>query len=119
MHPRARSELIALLVEGRFPIDQIRNELATYPWDADEPLVVLERRHVTTVLQRYLRGELTSEQVGSWAEALELRDDIGFPEQDCATLQHLIFVLANPDVNGNLTLDVAEALLATVNAAAT
>jgi hypothetical protein len=66
------------------------------------------------MLQRYLRAELTTEQVGAWAEALALRDDIGFPEVDAAALRRVIFVLANPFLDDDLTLAVAKALLATV-----
>jgi hypothetical protein len=114
MQPRERSELVTLLVEGRFPIEPIRSELARYPWDAEEPLVVFQRKHVVAVLRRYLHGELSAAQVASWADALELRDDVGFPDQDAVALQRLIFVLANPTVNGDLTFESARTLLASV-----
>ena len=114
MPPRQRSELIALLVEGHFPIEPIRSELAEYPWDAEEPLVVLRREHVAALLHRYLRGELSVAQVVAWADALEVRDDVGFPDEDSAALQRLLFVLANPEINGDLTFDEARALLASL-----
>jgi hypothetical protein len=114
MQPRDRSELVRLLVEGRFPIEPIRAELAEYPWDAEESLVLLQRTHIEAILRRYLGGELSAAQVEAWANAVELRDDIGFPDQDSPNLAHLIFVLANPAVNGDLTPESARTLLATV-----
>lgn len=114
MQPRDRSELVRLLVLGRFPIEPLREELARYPWDAEEPLVLLQRAHIVAILQRYQAGELSAAQVDTWANAVELRDDIGFPEQDSSDLQHLIFVLANPAVNGDLSSESARKLLETV-----
>jgi|SRR5665213_1574862 len=116
MQIRGRSELVALLVEGRFPIEPIRGELAQYPWDAEEPLFFLRREHAGAVLQRFVHGELSAAQVASWAAALELRDDVGFTDQDSAALQRLIFVLANPEINGDLTFESARALLAALEA---
>jgi hypothetical protein len=114
MQPRDRSDLVSALVEGQFPVEPIRNELARYPWDAEEPLALLRREHVVAILRRYLSSELTAEQVDAWANALELRDDVGFLEEDSALLQHTIFVLANPAVNGDLTIELARELLKTV-----
>ena len=46
MPRRPRTELVALLVEARFPMEPILDELALFPWDIDAPLVVLRRiRH--------------------------------------------------------------------------
>ena len=111
MKSRARPELLTMLVEGRFPIEAICDELAGYPWDADEPLVVLRREHIASILQRYLRRELTAAQVSAWADALEVRDDVGFSEEDSAEIEQTIFVLANPPLNGELTFETARTLL--------
>jgi hypothetical protein len=114
LQPRDRSKLVSRLVEGRFPMESLCQELSDYPWDAEEPLVLLKRAHISAILQRYLDRELTAAQVEAWANAVELRDDIGFPDQDSSDLQHLIFVLANPAVNGDLTFESASTLLAAV-----
>ena len=115
MSRRPRIELVTALVEGRFPVEPIRAELATYPWDLDEPLVCLRPTHVESILSRYLKGALTAASVAAWAEASELRDDIDFGDQEREGLGHVIFVLANPDVNGHLTPESAEDLLGQIS----
>ena len=110
MDARSRKDLIVDLVEARFPLEPVRAGLATYPWDLDEPLVYLTAAHIASVLGRFRSGELSATDVMTWAEALELRDDVGYPEPD-HILQRAVFILANPDVNGALTVRSAEALL--------
>jgi len=110
MPSRSRAELIRLIAEGHFPLDSVREELSTFPWDSEEPLFTLRREHVERILDRYLTGELSAAEVEAWAEALEVRDDIGFAD-DGPTLQNAIFSLANPSVNGALTPDRAHELL--------
>lgn len=114
MSSRPRVDLVTALVEGQFPLEPLRAELRTYPWDLDEPLVTLRPSHVEAILDRFLKGELTAAAVDAWANAIELRDDIGFADEGRDTLAHAIFVLANPDVNGHLTTKRAEALLAEI-----
>ena len=111
MHVRPRLELVTQLIAGNFPLETLRAELSTYPWDLNEPLVVLQRADVAGILRRFIAGELTAADVVLWAEALELRDDVGFPKGDDKALGRVIFVLANPEVNGQLSRDRAEALL--------
>ena len=112
---RSRLDLVTSLVEARFPLESTCRELAGYPWDADEPLVTLTPRHVANTLRRYIGGELAAADVGAWADALELRDDVGFEDAHAAALGHAIFVLANPAVNGALTPEVARELLSSID----
>ena len=51
------------------------------PVDVD-PVVTMTHRHVVRVLERYLAGELSAEDVSVWAEALEYREDVEFPEDE-------------------------------------
>lgn len=108
---RSRGELIRLIVEGRFPLAPLRAELSAYPWDSAEPLVTLRRSHIARVLTRYLAGDLTAADVAAWAEALEVREDVGFAADDAAMIQRIVFVLANPSLNGDLNSSTARALL--------
>jgi hypothetical protein len=113
--PCSRRELVTSLVEARFPLDPTRRELARYPWDADEPLVTLTARHLASTLRRYIGGELTAADVGAWADALELRDDVDFEDAHAAALGRAIFILANPVVNDALTPEVARQLLSSIS----
>ena len=92
-------------------MEPIRAELSQYPWDADEPLILLSREHVGSILARYLASELTEADLQQWAESLEMRDDVGFENADSRLLGNIVFVLANPEVNGALTPSVARQLI--------
>ena len=111
MSSRSRTDLVTALIQGHFPLEPLCAELRTYPWDLDEPLVTLRSTHVADILGRFLTGELSAASVTAWAEALELRDDIGFDEAEQSAVGEAVFLLANPDVNGELTRERAEAML--------
>ena len=113
-HKPSRRELVMLLVEARLPLGPVCEELAQYPWDADEPLVTLTATHLESVLHRYLHNDLTAADVCDWANAIEMRDDIGFQAADAASLSRAIALLANPDLDGALTPDRARALISSV-----
>jgi hypothetical protein len=61
------------LVEFKRPLDDILLDLKRLKWDNEVPLVILEQSHLASVLRRYLDGELSSEAVGTWADAIEMR----------------------------------------------
>lgn len=115
MRPRPRKDLLADLVEGRFPIELLQRELATYPWDSDDTLVTLRSSHIANILRRFLAGGLPAESVTQWARAIEMRDDVGFEDHEHRALAGAIFILANPDVNGLLTSERAQAMLVEIS----
>ena len=116
MNARPRAELLRLILQAEFPLEPLRAELATYPWDVDEPLVTLRPHHVTRVLDRFIRGELAAADVQHWAEALEVREDVGTDISHEAGLRRILFILANPDVNGRLTPERATELIGRTDA---
>jgi hypothetical protein len=91
--PAPRKELARKLVEYALPIEPVVSELSTYPWDCDSPLFVITPAHVAAILDRYLAGELTTEQVERWGNLVEMRDDLDAGE---GTIREVIHELANP-----------------------
>jgi Ca2+-binding EF-hand superfamily protein len=45
-------------------------------------------------------GQITTEELANWADAITLRDDIGFETDE---MLEIIFELANPEVNGKIS----------------
>ena len=81
---------------ARPSIASVRGGLAQFPWDWEEPpLATLNGPAVASILRRYEKGELTAEQVETWANLVEVRDDIEF---DGSAGRH--FYLANPLLMG-------------------
>lgn len=101
---RSRQECLRDLVRLAAPLDRLRGELAQHPWDSPVPFVTLCAGDVVRVLDRFLKGELTASAVEEWADALEMREDVTFEKE---LVKEAIFDLANPVLQGALTLEVA------------
>ncbi len=100
---RARRALLADLVELRRAPNAAAAAIRTVQWDSDSELVTLSRVHVVGLLQRYLRGELTSSDLETWADAVEGRDDIGYEQDHGDVLRALVFETANPTLAEPIT----------------
>ena len=105
-----RASLLDKLVRCELPLNDTLLMLSACPWNAEESLHVLQPRDVIAVLERYLAGELDARQVQNWAEALEARNDIGYPRNLAASLHRTIGVLASPDANETLNPDLVISL---------
>ena len=92
----ARADLARRLVEYALPIEPVIAELSAYPWDCDSPLFVITPAHVASVLERYLAGELTAEQIERWGNLVEMRDDLDLAEHAYEAIREVIHELANP-----------------------
>jgi len=99
---RARIEILKDLVTLKSDSRQLEKKLAQYPWDMDEPLLILHKEDVIAVVQRCLNKEISFKDLNDWADVIELRDDIDFEDEE---VKQLIFELANPEINGALTLE--------------
>ncbi len=104
-----RAGLITKLLSCEQPLLQVLADLATYGWNADAPLAKLNSSHIRNALHRYVHAELSAEQVGEWAEAIECREDIAYDPDSLAGAT--IFELTNPELTLPLNRVRAEELL--------
>ena len=109
---KSRVECLQALLQYDRPIKDITTALKSYGWDCEEKLVSLTSNHIRSLLLRFLAGELAAKDVEVWANATEGRDDIGVEVGHEQFLTDMVFVLANPLLNDELTADSAAALLA-------
>lgn len=107
MNGRTREDLLRAVIAGRAGDPDIARKLALFGWDSDHELVVLTRRDVVAMLERYLRAEVTADDLSAWADSIEGCDDIGFEQSAADVLRELIFELANPEITRGLTTNVA------------
>lgn len=91
------------LIAYRLPIEGTLATLASFGWDSPAPLVTLSEKDVLLVLERFLTGALTSEQLTDWADLIECREDIALPSQP-VNLSDVVFRLANPNLQGPVTV---------------
>lgn len=95
------------LVRCVLPISQTVDAVRRFAWDSESDLVILTRAHCIAVLDRFLAGELSAEQVEAWADALECREDVG---HETSMVGEVIHALASPAIHGALTAGLAEDL---------
>ncbi len=98
----SRRRLLRQLIELSAPLSDTRSGLAAYNWDSD-PLVELTVSDMVNVLERYLGGGLSPEQLGAWADAIEGRDDIGLEAGAEHQLKRLLFEISTPEINYKIT----------------
>lgn len=103
----SRRDAVRDLVEWRVPVTESLRRLAGFPWDSDDELVQMTRGHVSSVLRRFLNGEVSAQAVEDWAEAVFMRDDIGFGEPPDEVLKEALFELSTPEL-GHSVDEIAE-----------
>ena len=90
------TEALRMLVECSAPLEQIKAELGKHPFDTDECLFVITPAHMSDILERFLSGELSAEQVGDWANLIEMRDGLEFADGEDGPSRGCLHELANP-----------------------
>jgi hypothetical protein len=92
-----RAELVTRLVRGGRPLPgSDLNQLQNFGWDSNEILVVLTTTDAKAILERHFNGNLSLDDLVTWANQIEGRDDVGFEAGHEKTLGSFIFELANP-----------------------
>ncbi len=107
----SREELLRELISYRLPIEKTLEGLSFYGWDCEFPLITMTQSDVVNILQRYLAGAITEQQLTDWADLVECREDIEYPAQDENLIASIIFRLANPNLNEEITKPLVEGIL--------
>lgn len=91
-----RSQALYNLLEYNAPIEQLIDAVRMFKWDVDTSYAILTKKHLEDIFLRYLRNEITSNQLELWANAIEGREDIEYEIGYVAAIEEAIFHLANP-----------------------
>ena len=94
-----RKQLLLDLILLRGKTQDIKKELSKYSWDSVSPIVKIDTQSMIFVLTKYIKGDISTDELEEWANLVECRDDIEIP----SLIQEFIFELANPEINGNIT----------------
>ena len=87
----------------RIPVKDAVARLRSFDWDSAPDLVVLTPTAALHALDRYASADVSAAELAAWADAIEGRDDISFPQPFKSVLKGLIFELANPEIARPLT----------------
>jgi hypothetical protein len=99
-----RAEILAELVRYETPTEPLMRELRAYGWDwHGEPLLILKKEDLIRIIDRFLRKDITAEQLQEWAENLEVREDFSFEKEEEESLDDVFFRIATPFINEPLT----------------
>jgi hypothetical protein len=109
----SRESSLQELLQFARPIDDLAGSLSAYGFDCPEPLVTLSSTHISSVLKRYLAGELSTAQIEQWANAIECRSDVHYLPSSSAGLA--LHELANPLLTRPLTRQSAATLVAALS----
>lgn len=110
----SRFDVLRDLIAFSKPVDILSSNLSKFDWDyAGQPLIVAASQ-VRNVLERFLSGEYTAQELEGWANLIECREDLEFEEQKHDEIENVIYCLANPALQGEVTLDFYRELLSTL-----
>lgn len=99
----SRYDVLTALIEFSETVASLAAKLKTIPWDSDEAIVTLTSQQVAHAITKCLRGQISATELQRWAELIEVREDIDFDSNRSAEIKDVIFTIANPDINGELS----------------
>jgi len=105
-----RVALIEELLQMARPISEVARALSNLEWDYEGEGVTLAKHHLTSVLERFLLGELDASEVERWANLVEGRDDVDISTAGRHALDAL-HELANPLLTQALSVERARTLV--------
>ena len=104
------SDVLKNLIDLSAPIEQIKESLKAIQWNSDTS-VLMSKNSVIQVLSRFINDEISHQTLEKWANLVESREDIEFDPICPDDIKTLIFNIANPELQGLFTKDVANSWL--------
>lgn len=105
---RTRIDILQDLVWFKGELQALQYELAQYSWDTQNPILIITNNDIVNVLRSSIDNRISIDEISEWANLIECRDDFGFV--DAGSLE-IIFELANPEINGQITKERLEEMI--------
>lgn len=99
------------LVELNRPVPNLRKVVLAQPYDYEGDPIVLQKKHIANVLQRFVDGELSASDLETWADLVEGRSGIEYEASVEDELSEALFQLSTPDITGPNSLEKCRRLL--------
>lgn len=93
------------LFEFEKPLNTISAQLKSLDWDFDGEPLVLEMKYLVSAINLCLSGSKSAKELEDWANLIEMREDIIFDEKYETLICDTVYRLANPKLEGELTLE--------------
>jgi hypothetical protein len=95
-----RIELLEKLVKFTETIPVLTEKLSKLEWDYEGEPFIVSPMDIKSVVQKYVSEDYTADEIESWANLIECREDLELDE----TTDSVIYQLANPTLEGEITL---------------
>ena len=103
------------LVEFAKPIDELRSSLSAFKSDIKDIPLTMNGDHFRNVVVRYMKGELSAQNVEDWATLIEGREDITIRSSNAEALREILHELANPELTEKLSHQRAKEMVSLLN----
>jgi hypothetical protein len=109
---RTRKEILTDLILYKKELGTIQKELSIFAWYSNTPLVILNTTEIKEVFDNYLNENISNEELDDWANAIEMREDIGFGSDK---IKEIIFNIANPILTESISKQKIEQYIVGLN----
>jgi hypothetical protein len=96
-HAKRRAALEDLL-HLRTTVREATERLSSFGWDSSTDLVTLTPEIARAVAAGVADGRISPNEATAWADAIEAREDVGFPDDSERLLKDFLFSFANPEL---------------------
>lgn len=107
-----RFEVLNDLISFRRPAVDLSEELSQFDWDYDGEPVVVCASDVRAILEGFISNQFSAKDVKEWANLIECREDLDYEDGKSEVIEEIIYVLANPVLQGEITKQSVESFLA-------
>jgi hypothetical protein len=111
-HRELRRTALQDLVLLTSPISAVQHTLKDFAGNSPD-LWMLDKQHVLSILRRFEQDDIASADVEAWANAIEMRNDIGYDRE--TAVWDVLYELANPTLTEPLTRERADVLASVLN----
>ena len=99
----SQAELLEQLAWRRRSREEILEELQSYGWDSDTNYLVIPPAAIINVIDLRLEDSISEPELIEWAGDFECREDVTYEDGDGNVLSKIVFLLANPEINYQLS----------------
>jgi hypothetical protein len=99
-----RVEALKSLSRFDRPLNLLSQSLFAFECDYENEPVIVQAADISEVLRKFLVGKISAEEIEEWANLIESREDLEFEEKKQEQIASIIYQLANPVLEGKITL---------------
>lgn len=92
-----RTESLSQIISFGPHREEAFDSLFEHSMDSESELVIASQELLLDVLQKYIAGTISTDDLEEWAMFVECREDI-----DHSAIEDYVYALANPDLMGDI-----------------